>query len=178
MARASGLRALTPTHTHIHTQAQPVHSFLFNWIRPLRLSGCECIIRYTRNPSISILAVFLLIVPIIFKCWTHWTSRHLIIIIMSFTQAMKAVIKRTSTAALEAHRRATRAAHSDSVDSQDPELVVCERYEMQNDRVEVPWIQWQVFPLPRQPVIVIKLDQVICNNRVMNKDNDHFHFRR
>lgn len=167
MARASGLRALTPTHTYTHKHSRFIH-----------LCSTEFGLLGYQVANASILAVFLPIVPIIFKCWTHWTSRHLIIIIMSFTQVMKAVIKRTSTAALEAHWRATRAAHSDSVDSQDPELVVCERYEMQNDRVEVPWIQWQVFPLPRQPVIVIKLHQVICNNRVMNKDNDHFHFRR
>lgn len=50
-------------------------------------------------------------------------------------------IKPTSTAALEACRRTTGATHSDFIDSDYPKLVVGERCEMQDDRVEVPRIR-------------------------------------
>lgn len=65
--------------------------------------------------------------------------------------------KPTCTAALEARRWTTRATHSDFIDSDEPKLVVGERGEMKNDRVEVPWVRREVSPLARQPVIIIKL---------------------
>lgn len=65
--------------------------------------------------------------------------------------------KHTCTAALEAHGWTAGATHPNFIDSNDPELIIGERCEMQNDRVEAPWVQGQVFPFPRQPVIIIIL---------------------
>lgn len=50
-------------------------------------------------------------------------------------------IKPTRSAALEAHRCTTGATHSNFIDSDDPELVVGEGGEMQNDRVEGPGVR-------------------------------------
>lgn len=45
------------------------------------------------------------------------------------------------------------------VDGDDPELVVDKGSELQDDRVEVSRVRWQVLPPTRLPAVLFKLDQ-------------------
>lgn len=50
------------------------------------------------------------------------------------------------------------------VDGDDPELVVDEGSQLQDDRVEVPGVSGQVLPSAWLPAVLLKLDQELCRD--------------
>lgn len=74
------------------------------------------------------------------------------------------VVLLTSSSGLVSWRRTAGLTLAHWVDGDDPELVVHEGGKLQDDRVKVPWVSWQVPPPAWLPAVLLKLDQELCRD--------------